>query len=475
MKNHKQFSVTPDLKLSNDTNVLEIRVYYSAGGRSFLTGENSQQGIYLSISPVEKQTRNGMTTTSFTMFGGKQGLKTILCEASRYNENKLREISHDLEINREKSLLYGETYQQLLTAVLNKNNFVLATSDEEVYTPPTFEVGQKVLYREKVGVVLEVKDYSINATQYKVVFDDFSTKMLQSYNQFDKDTSNLAEAMLKDGEKQFCSSEALTMLKLKVQQKEQEFKDEQERQAKERAERIKGHLATLQATYPNAKQEATSDHARASYNIKQELQAAFPWVKFSVTSDSFSMGNSVDVRWEDGVTKNEVEAIIKKYQYGTFDPMTDTSGFKNDEFSVACQEWLGSAKYVHANRTQSERVKNQIAEVLRGNGIDLSRSWEFFNNSSVTGKEIDEFFPNQGKFVFTDEFVKAPPIQQGDGVTIRRNEEKNGIEIRFASKPPVDTIIKVKSAGFRCSRRPPFFWYAKQSPRTIAFAESLVG
>ena len=36
--------------------------------------------------------------------------------------------------------------------------------------------------------------------------------------------------------------------------------------------------------------------------IKKRLTALYPRVKFSVTSDTFSMGDSVDIRWTDGPT-----------------------------------------------------------------------------------------------------------------------------------------------------------------------------
>lgn len=40
-----------------------------------------------------------------------------------------------------------------------------------------------------------------------------------------------------------------------------------------------------------------SGHARAAKNLRKELSIVFPGVKFSVTSESFSMGNAVDARW----------------------------------------------------------------------------------------------------------------------------------------------------------------------------------
>ena len=81
-------------------------------------------------------------------------------------------------------------------------------------------------------------------------------------------------------------------------------------------------------------------------NIRTELKKAFPGVKFSVRSDSFSMGNSIDIDWPGGPSRAEVEAITDKYEYGTFDSMTDCSGYKDEQFTKV----YGGAKFVQTQR-----------------------------------------------------------------------------------------------------------------------------
>ncbi|KAF6620463.1 N-6 DNA methylase [Paenibacillus sp. EKM102P] len=56
-------------------------------------------------------------------------------------------------------------------------------------------------------------------------------------------------------------------------------------------------------------------------------------------------------------------------------------------------------------------------------------------------------------------------------VTVTYNNEKQGIEIRFPSKPESNIIEQLKAYGFRWSKRG--FWYAKQSDKTNQFASSL--
>ena len=67
----------------------------------------------------------------------------------------------------------------------------------------------------------------------------------------------------------------------------------------------------------------------------------------------------------------------------------------------------------------------------------------------------------------------STPSSSKAGVTVSRNEEKNGIEIRFASKPDAATIEKLKSARFRWSKFSKC-WYIKYSPGNWQFAQSFV-
>lgn len=58
--------------------------------------------------------------------------------------------------------------------------------------------------------------------------------------------------------------------------------------------------------------------------------------------------------------------------------------------------------------------------------------------------------------------------------TITTNAEKNGIEIRFDSKPSAETMAGLKENGFRWSGKQKM-WYARQTAERIAFAESIRG
>jgi hypothetical protein len=57
--------------------------------------------------------------------------------------------------------------------------------------------------------------------------------------------------------------------------------------------------------------------------IRAALKKAFPGVKFSVRSSTYSMGASIDVGWTDGPCAKAVEAVTGCYAGANFDGMID--------------------------------------------------------------------------------------------------------------------------------------------------------
>ena len=90
--------------------------------------------------------------------------------------------------------------------------------------------------------------------------------------------------------------------------------------------------------------------------IKTRLIALYPRVKFSVTSDTFSGGDSVDIRWIDGPISDDVNNITKQYQCGNFDGMTDSYNYSRIDSALGCD----GAKYVHCHRRTSPEYHAQI-------------------------------------------------------------------------------------------------------------------
>ena len=104
--------------------------------------------------------------------------------------------------------------------------------------------------------------------------------------------------------------------------------------------------------------EKVNSLVAAAKNMRIELKAAFPRVKFAVRTERYSGGNSINVDWEDGPVGVQVEAIVFKYSGGNFDGMTDSYEYRRSAWTDA----FGKGKYVFANRRYSDVA---VASALR--------------------------------------------------------------------------------------------------------------
>ena len=92
--------------------------------------------------------------------------------------------------------------------------------------------------------------------------------------------------------------------------------------------------------------------------IKKRLTALYPGVKFSVRSDVFSMGDSVDIRWTDGPLRESIEVITKQYQNGSFNSMEDIYEYEAIDPALGCE----GAKYVNCHHELSPKHRAMLEE-----------------------------------------------------------------------------------------------------------------
>jgi len=107
--------------------------------------------------------------------------------------------------------------------------------------------------------------------------------------------------------------------------------------------------------------ENTSSLIAATKNIRIELKAAFPGIKFSVKSERFSMGNAIRISWTDGPTSAQVEEITSRYEAGDFDGMTDCYNYRKDH---AWTDAFGSGKYITMSREYSPALVQRAIDFL---------------------------------------------------------------------------------------------------------------
>lgn len=127
---------------------------------------------------------------------------------------------------------------------------------------------------------------------------------------------------------------------------EKSKQDARDREAQAKA--FAAEVVRLKKEHPDLLQG--TDLIEASKNIRIELKRAFPGITFSVKTSRFSGGDSIDVRWTDGPTKDEVKKITDKYQEGYFDGMDDMYHSTRSPWT----ETFGSAKYISEERSYSD-------------------------------------------------------------------------------------------------------------------------
>ena len=97
--------------------------------------------------------------------------------------------------------------------------------------------------------------------------------------------------------------------------------------------------------------------------------------------------------------------------------------------------------------------------------------YEIEFNQYAGGKEMPAWreYPGQAPA-----YAPAAEVVNGaNGVQISENEEKDGVEIRFPSKPDMGILNQLKANGWRWSRFSSC-WYAKRTPQAKEFAQSLI-
>jgi hypothetical protein len=125
-------------------------------------------------------------------------------------------------------------------------------------------------------------------------------------------------------------------------------------QARDRAARTDRDTAAaqLKAQHPELVRPAETKGGSlvaAAKNLRTQLRHAFPGVKFSVTTDRFSGGDSLRVAWIDGPAVSRVETIASQYKAGNFNGYDDIYEYSH----TAWTEAFGDAKYVSCSRDYS--------------------------------------------------------------------------------------------------------------------------
>jgi hypothetical protein len=222
-----------------------------------------------------------------------------------------------------------------------------------------------------------------------------------------------------------------------------------------------------------------SGAALAAHNIRQELKRAFPSVKFSITSKNYSMGNHVSVCWSDGPTRAAVDEIISRYEYGSFDGMTDCYNYSSGLGRI-WPETFGGTKYANADRDFSEAAYAwALRRVIAEEGIQgvTLEGWTLksFWNSELRNLRPNMGYHNVGELAYQIlNITDASAWTKPDFVPAiwSPNADKGGVEIRFTSAPAESVRALLRADGFRWSQASGC-WRAKRTPQTEDLARQL--
>lgn len=96
--------------------------------------------------------------------------------------------------------------------------------------------------------------------------------------------------------------------------------------------------------------------AQAAKQIKKKLVKAFPNTKFSVRSDNFAGGDSVDIHWTDGPTEEAVNEHAAMHQYGHFNGMNDMY------YNSNVNKEIPQVRFVMTHRDMSDETRAAIID-----------------------------------------------------------------------------------------------------------------
>lgn len=114
------------------------------------------------------------------------------------------------------------------------------------------------------------------------------------------------------------------------------------------------------------------DTAECAKLIRQALKAAFPLTKFSVRLSRYAGGSSIDVKWIDGPTRDEVSRVAGKYKGADFDGMIDLKTYHDGELNGETVHF--GADFIHFTREYSVGFLTRRAEyVARRFGVSVCK------------------------------------------------------------------------------------------------------
>ena len=116
--------------------------------------------------------------------------------------------------------------------------------------------------------------------------------------------------------------------------------------------------------------------------IRKDLKEAFKGVKFSVKSDKYSGGSSINISYTDGPTVDEVKNIVAKYEGADFDGMQDLK--TNKDIIIDGVAYLGGPDFIFVNRDYSKEFTENVLMEKFGYGLESVKYHEAIKDGCVS-------------------------------------------------------------------------------------------
>ena len=129
--------------------------------------------------------------------------------------------------------------------------------------------------------------------------------------------------------------------------------------------------------------------------VRAALKNAFPGVKFSVTSKTYSGGASINVGWIDGPSEPEVETVSKRFSGATFDGMQDLKSYHTSTHPVTGETVRYGADFVFSQRDYSramtERIAVQIAAHFNVSPVPALNEHNWYDSEAAETRMYDRY------------------------------------------------------------------------------------
>lgn len=85
--------------------------------------------------------------------------------------------------------------------------------------------------------------------------------------------------------------------------------------------------------------------AEVAKSVRATLKQAYPHTVFQVHAQTFAGGDAVNVGWTDGPTTKAVDALLARYESGSFDAMTDTYTYDQRKDQARTVKYVGTSRH----------------------------------------------------------------------------------------------------------------------------------